>query len=145
MARTPFNVSYKRALKLRCPRCGEGKLFAGWFTMNERCEHCGLQYEREPGYFLGSSYINYGWTAMSMMFAYLLLRYVLGYPNKYVLPPLTAYIIIFPLVFFRYARAMWLAFDIYFDHTSLSDLPTHGPSTNASHEAPPRASDDNNT
>lgn len=129
MARTPFDVSYKRALKLHCPRCGEGKLFAGWFTMNEQCEHCGLQYEREPGYFLGSSYINYGWTSMSMMFAYLLLRYVLGYPNEYVLPPLIAYIVIFPLVFFRYARAVWLAFDIYFDHTSLSDMPTHGPAS----------------
>ena len=119
-------------MALVVPRCGEGKLFAGWFTMNERCEHCSLQYEREPGYFLGSSYINYGWTSMSMMFAYLLLRYVLGYPNMYVLPPLTAYIIIFPLVFFRYARAMWLAFDIYFDHSTLSELPTDGPSGGAS-------------
>ncbi len=128
MARTPFNVSYKRALRLRCPRCGEGRLFTGWFAMNERCGHCGLQYEREPGYFLGSSYVNYGWTSMSMMFAYLLLRYVLNYPNEYVLPPLVAYIVIFPLIFFRYARAIWLAFDIYFDHTTLSDLPTHGPS-----------------
>ncbi len=132
MARTPLNVSYKRAWKLRCPRCGEGRLFAGWFTMNERCEHCGLQYEREPGYFLGSSYINYGWTAMSMTVAYMLLHFVLGYPNKYVLPPLVAYIVIFPLTFFRYARALWLALDIYFDHSSLSDLPTEGPTATAS-------------
>ncbi|MHC4880241.1 MAG: DUF983 domain-containing protein [Planctomycetota bacterium] len=132
MARTPLDVSYKRALKLRCPRCGEGRLFAGWFTMNERCEHCSLQYEREPGYFLGSSYINYGWTAMSMTVAYMLLHFVLEYPNEYVLPPLVAYIVIFPLVFFRYARALWLALDIYFDHSALTDLPTEGPSAAAS-------------
>ena len=100
--------------------------------MNERCGHCSLQYEREPGYFLGSSYINYGWTAMSMTFAYLLLHFVLGYPNEYVLPPLVAYIVIFPLVFFRYARAVWLALDIYFDHSALADLPTEGPSASVS-------------
>lgn len=136
MARTSLDVSLKRAMKLQCPRCGDGKLFSGWFRMNEQCGRCSLQYEREPGYFLGSSYINYGWTAMSMMFAYLFLRYAMGYPNEYVLPPLILYIVVFPLVAFRYARAVWLAFDIYFDHTALSELPTDGEDAGARQAAP---------
>jgi len=28
--------------------------------MQERCEVCGLKFEREPGYFLGAMYISYG-------------------------------------------------------------------------------------
>ena len=28
----------------RCPRCGTGKLFAGFLTLRPRCEHCGLEF-----------------------------------------------------------------------------------------------------
>ena len=28
----------------RCPRCGKGKLFAGFLTLAPRCEQCGLDY-----------------------------------------------------------------------------------------------------
>ena len=29
----------------RCPRCGEGRLFAGFLTLNERCPACGLDFD----------------------------------------------------------------------------------------------------
>ncbi len=29
-------------LRCRCPRCGEGRLYEGYLTVAERCEHCGL-------------------------------------------------------------------------------------------------------
>ena len=32
----------------RCPHCGVGPLFDGW-THRERCGHCGLVFERNPG------------------------------------------------------------------------------------------------
>jgi uncharacterized protein (DUF983 family) len=31
-------------LKGRCPRCGEGRLFAGFLTVAKECEVCGLDY-----------------------------------------------------------------------------------------------------
>lgn len=31
-------------LKGRCPRCGEGRMFAGLFTIAKRCGVCGLDY-----------------------------------------------------------------------------------------------------
>ena len=52
-----------RTMRLRCPQCGQGRLFSGWFRMPRQCESCGLKFEREPGYFLGSIYFNYGVTA----------------------------------------------------------------------------------
>ena len=38
--------------------------------MHERCPHCGVKFEREPGFFLGSIYINYGLTALIVAVAY---------------------------------------------------------------------------
>jgi len=31
-------------LQCRCPRCGQGKLFAGFLNLRPRCEVCGLDY-----------------------------------------------------------------------------------------------------
>jgi len=89
--------------------------------MNRQCSGCGLNYEREPGYFLGATYINYGWTATSMTVAYLVLHIVLDYPNRYVLPPLLSYVVLFPILIHRYARALWLTLDCFFDHTELEN------------------------
>lgn len=46
-------------LRLRCPECGEGKVFRGAVRMNERCPACGYRFERGPGYFTGAMYFSY--------------------------------------------------------------------------------------
>jgi uncharacterized protein (DUF983 family) len=33
-----------RGIACRCPRCGEGRLFAGFLTLRSQCEACGLDY-----------------------------------------------------------------------------------------------------
>ena len=33
-----------RGLACKCPRCGQGKLFAGFLTLREKCDACGLDY-----------------------------------------------------------------------------------------------------
>ena len=33
-----------RGIACRCPRCGQGKLFAGFLTLRPACEFCGLDY-----------------------------------------------------------------------------------------------------
>lgn len=35
---------FSAGLKGRCPRCGEGRLFAGFLSVGERCGVCGLDY-----------------------------------------------------------------------------------------------------
>lgn len=110
-----------RGLRLRCPRCGQGKLFRGWFSMHERCPQCRLKYERAPGYFLGSAYINYGITAFVLTVGYVGLHFGAGVQNEYVVPPLAAFCLLFPLFFFRYARALWLSMDFSFDTTGFEE------------------------
>jgi uncharacterized protein (DUF983 family) len=99
------------ALKLGCPRCGERTVFSGLFTMNEECAVCHLLFEREPGYFVGAIYLNYAATAVVAIGGYLLL-------DAYAAPTVTEQIVLwgafsvaFPLLFFRYSKSLWLAFD----------------------------------
>jgi uncharacterized protein (DUF983 family) len=33
-----------RGLACRCPRCGQGKLYAGFLTLAPACDRCGLDY-----------------------------------------------------------------------------------------------------
>ena len=54
----------RRALRLRCPRCGDGPLFRGLVQMHDECPACGLSFRREPGFYLGSIYLNYGATVI---------------------------------------------------------------------------------
>jgi uncharacterized protein (DUF983 family) len=110
-----FSQALARARRVRCPYCGIGRLFAGLIRMNSTCEECGTRLEREPGYFLGSTYINYGVTAGLTTVTYVLLHFGLGWPNHVLMPALMSFCLVFPLVFFRYARSLWLALDCFFD------------------------------
>jgi uncharacterized protein (DUF983 family) len=42
--RSSLRVPILRGLAGRCPRCGKGKLFAGFLTLKPRCESCGLDF-----------------------------------------------------------------------------------------------------
>jgi uncharacterized protein (DUF983 family) len=44
-----IQVSLNRGWHRRCPHCGHGALFTGWAHPVDRCDHCGLVYERNQG------------------------------------------------------------------------------------------------
>jgi uncharacterized protein (DUF983 family) len=104
-----------RSARLRCPACGQGRLFRGWLSMHERCGHCGRRFQREPGYFLGSIYFNYGVTTVLVATIYLGLFFTTDVSPELLLGLLTAFCVLFPLWFFRYARSLWLALDWHYD------------------------------
>jgi uncharacterized protein (DUF983 family) len=104
-----------RGLRRVCPRCGRAPLFRGWFAMDERCAVCGRRFNRAPGYLLGSIYINYGVTALLVVVTYFSLYFGEVLDGKQLLVLLTAFSVVFPLWFFRYARSLWIAFDERWD------------------------------
>ncbi len=95
-------------LTLRCPRCREGKLFLSALRMRDTCPHCGLTLEPEPGFYLGSIYANYALTVLLTTLAYLVLVFGYELPKQGVLAGCVLFTMIFPVWFFRYARAVWL-------------------------------------
>jgi uncharacterized protein (DUF983 family) len=104
-----------RALRLRCPACGQGILFRTRFVMNDPCPHCGRRFDRAPGYLLGSIYFNYGVTSLLVVITYFSLYFGAGLSGNRLLLLLGAFALLFPVWFFRYARALWIAFDEKFD------------------------------
>lgn len=110
-----------RGLLLRCPICGQGRLFRNVLSMNQSCSECGFRFARSPGYFLGSTYINYGVTALTTTVAYVALYFGAGVEKQTLLPSLLVFCLIFPLVFFRFARSLWLSLDCFFDRVGASE------------------------
>lgn len=110
-----YSSALFRGLALKCPRCGEGRLFRNFFQMYRSCSACEFVYERAPGFFLGSAYINYGFTVVSLTVLYVSLHYGLELSNRAVTPWLVTYFVIVPLVMFRFARSLWLAMDCFYD------------------------------
>jgi uncharacterized protein (DUF983 family) len=100
-----------RALLLRCPRCGGGRLFGGLFRMEPGCGRCGLSFDREPGFYLGSIYVNYGVTVVATGLLYGLLVAGLGASHRLALAATLVVAVLFPILFFRHARALLLALD----------------------------------
>jgi hypothetical protein len=98
--------------------------------MYARCQWCELKYEREPGYFLGSIYINYGLTALLVTVSYFGLFFSGWVTPQQALWIVAGVALVFPLWFFRYARSLWLGFDHFWDPTNDSSWS----------EATPRAS-----
>jgi uncharacterized protein (DUF983 family) len=99
-------------LRQRCPRCAEGRVYAHGMDMNDRCPVCGLIFEREPGYFLGSLYVSY-----ALAVAIMLLLMGLGHlllptwdPGTLVLLVGVCFLPLAPMVT-RYARVVWIHFD----------------------------------
>jgi len=99
-----------RGLRNRCPNCGAPTLFrkGSWFDVNKECPSCGLRFERDEGFFLGSMSLNYGVTLVCFLTPVMLLAY------KGVLTTTAAIILAgsgsigFPLLFYRSSRSWWL-------------------------------------
>jgi len=125
----------RRAVALRCPRCGETPLFLGcgpagirapagasavrrartcvegWFTMRRECALCGLVFERAQGYFVGAIYINYAVTATIAVGGYVLLWSTTSISLTTQFAIWIPFVVLFPLGFFRLSRSLWLALE----------------------------------
>jgi len=121
-----MSLALRRALALRCPRCGSGSLFSGLVRMSARCPACGLVFEREAGYFIGAIYINYGLTVLLALGGYFALEAWLAPSRGWQVAIWGAFAVLFPLWSFRYSKALWLALDHLVDPTNSGGEPGPG-------------------
>jgi hypothetical protein len=73
-----------------------------------------LKFEREPGYFIGAMYISYGATVGIAAAGFFLLDAFTGIDINQQLALWGPFAVIFPLIFFRYSRSLWLVLDHFF-------------------------------
>jgi uncharacterized protein (DUF983 family) len=105
----------RAALRLRCPRCGIGELYAKPFKMFDHCPHCHLKFEREQGYFVGAIYINYAATVAIAVSGFFLLDAFTTMTIHQQLALWVPFAVLFPLLFFHHARSLWLVMDHFFN------------------------------
>ena len=116
----------------KCPRCHTGKLWKkiiiqyipnltkGDFAMYEDCSHCGLNYEREPGFWWGAMYIGYAFSSGALLITSLIC--LVGFQME-VTPTMIVVLIVAAIGFFfnaRLARAAWIAINVKFDKKYLN-------------------------
>lgn len=99
----------------KCPRCRVGKIFTnpaysfkGQKILKE-CPHCGLVYEREPGYFYAAMYVGYAFIVAELV-TLAVGTYILTAsenPWVYLCIMLTVVALLAPLNF-RYSRVLLL-------------------------------------
>ncbi|MFQ5902840.1 MAG: DUF983 domain-containing protein [Candidatus Binatia bacterium] len=105
----------KSGLCLKCPKCGVGPLFYGLFSMHSQCLNCSFEFEREQGYFVGAIYINYAATVIIAVPGYFILDYLTEISLLQQLTLWVAFALLFPLIFFRHSRSLWLTLDYIFN------------------------------
>jgi uncharacterized protein (DUF983 family) len=99
-------------LRQRCPRCLEGRIYKKGMEMHQHCPVCGVQFEREPGYFIGALYVSY---ALATVFLGLVtLALYLAFPDLdlgwTILIAGGIFLPFVPLAT-RYSRVVWMYFD----------------------------------
>lgn len=122
-----FLILLMRGLFLRCPVCGQGKLFSGIYKMNEHCPVCHFKFEREEGYYTSSMAIN---LVVSELIAAAIVLPLAAIPSIPILPVLLIggpIVLLLPFLLFRFSRGLWIAMDHCLNPTSGGDLPDESP------------------
>jgi hypothetical protein len=81
--------------------------------MRAACAVCHLRFEREPGYFIGAIYINYGVTVLLALAGFQILDMTLDPTLTQQLLLWVAFASLFPLFFYRYSKSLWLCVDCW--------------------------------
>ncbi len=77
--------------------------------MYETCENCGLRYEVEPGFYMGSMYVSYAFSVAIFIINFAVLTIFFDSPAiwVYVVSVLISSLLLYPIVF-RYSRIILL-------------------------------------
>lgn len=127
-SRTAVSTLLGRAVRLHCPHCGGGGLFAGFLTMKRQCPSCGLRLERgEADYFVGAYLLNLLAVELILFLSVCGFVYV-TWPN----PPwdlityVTATLMLAGcFVCYPFAKTTWLAVDLAIRPLTADELSWH--------------------
>ena len=114
MEQPGFGTMLGRALRKRCPRCGGSGIFRTFGELHPRCPTCGLRFEREQGYWVGSMIINTVVT-FGLLLAVLVGGMVILWPDVPWTPLFVATVLVAgltPVLFHPRSRTVWMAIEM---------------------------------
>ncbi len=101
-------------IRLRCPRCATGRVFASLFGMNRQCPLCGLEFEREQGYFVGAMYFGYA-LSIAEVLPVIVAMLLLGFGAAAIYLTSGLMLLVSAPFLFRYSRVLWMYVDQMID------------------------------
>lgn len=108
-------VLASRALRLRCPNCGKGRVLKGFNEVHERCAVCGFRYARsDDDYFSGAMFFGLmiGETmAVLVIGAFIWITYP-NVPWNFMQFGIPVILLLVMIVLFPISRVVWLAVDV---------------------------------
>ncbi len=142
--------TFLRALTLACPNCGGRGLFRGYFNMKHRCPTCNLNFDRNPGSYIGGIGLNTVFSFFVLAMAVIVTFVVTPDDTplwQLLIFPLAIALIV-PLVFFPFSKSLWVSFEYLasppraedFASKANEDTPSRGdasPSSNKTKTEPP--------
>jgi uncharacterized protein (DUF983 family) len=116
-------------------------MFDGWFSLRSRCAACGFSFERdeEDDYWLGAYLLNF--IATEVVFAGLLLAVLVATwpspPWSWLIWMGAVQMIMTPIVFYPFSKALWLAGDLVFRPPIAADFAVRGDVREDHRDGPP--------
>jgi uncharacterized protein (DUF983 family) len=99
----------KRALRKRCPQCGEGPLFRAFARLNPECPACGLRFRREHGSQTGAMYLSATLTEIFAAGVALALFFLTDLDKSTALGLGIAVVVVFSYTLLPITMAVWTA------------------------------------
>jgi uncharacterized protein (DUF983 family) len=96
----------------RCPYCGGGQIFKGWFSLKDRCPHCHTLFAHEEGYFLGAYPLNLVFT--SIIAVLVVIWMIVQTDLSVVQMQILAVVLVVgpPLFLYPYMLSLWMTIDL---------------------------------
>jgi uncharacterized protein (DUF983 family) len=134
----------RRGLVRRCPRCGERRIFRTYWSIRDRCPHCGLRFVREEGYFTGVYLLNLT-LVIAVLFVMVMVFAVWrgSHPDDSMVAFVVAGVVAavaLPVLGYPFARTTWVALDLIMTPMELDEILDSAEATDEDEE-PDRADD----
>lgn len=105
---------FKEITRLKCPNCGEGKLFidtqkfSDLFEMPEKCPNCQQDFFLEPGFYWGAMYVAYAVSSFICLASFCLAFWGFGWTLTNASIFFTLMAIVLSPYTFRVSRSIWI-------------------------------------
>lgn len=96
-------------LLLRCPNCEKGSVSSGLLSINAQCPVCGVRFERRAGESMGGMMLNMVITEVLTVIGFIVVALSTRLTPLEQLWIWLPFNVLFPLLFFRHARSVWIA------------------------------------
>ena len=104
-----------RALRLRCPNCGGGRVVQGWTRIRERCEACGFRFHRGDAEYYSAGVIFTNIAVAEGIFAVIFVVALLATWPDVPWDALTYgsmfLMVALPVLLYPFCKVVWLAVD----------------------------------